>query len=112
LELTRNVIPLRTRLQTALRLERALRLVWQTAPRWTLVNAALVFVQGGPPLAALYLMKRIVDAVTASIAAPGKAIAFERVVLRILLAGGVAILTALTRAVMVRELLISRAVYL
>jgi len=52
---------LRTRIQTAL------RLVWQTAPRWTLVNVALVFWQGALPLAALYLMKRIVDTVTASI---------------------------------------------
>jgi hypothetical protein len=37
----------------------------------TLVNALLVFVQGALPLATLYLMKRIVDAVTASLAAPG-----------------------------------------
>jgi ATP-binding cassette subfamily B protein len=89
---------LRTRLQTALRLERALQLVWQTAQRWTLVNAALVFVQGALPLAALYLMKRIVDAVSASIAAPDKGAAFQSVALWITLAGGVAILTALTRA--------------
>ena len=89
---------LRTRLQTALRLERALRLVWQTAPRWTLVNVALVFVQGALPLAALYLMKRIVDAVTESIAAPDKSLAFQHVTLWILLAGAVAILTALTRS--------------
>jgi ATP-binding cassette subfamily B protein len=92
------VTTLRTRLQTALRLERALRLVWQTAPRWTLVNAALVFAQGALPLAALYLMKRIVDAVTESIAAPDKPLAFQHVVLWILLAGAVAILAALTRA--------------
>jgi ATP-binding cassette subfamily B protein len=98
LELTRNVIPLRTRIQTALRLERALRLVWQTAPRWTLVNAALVFVQGGLPLAALYLMKRIVDAVSASLRAPDQARAFQAVVIWIVLAGGIAILTALTRS--------------
>ena len=50
--------------QAAFRLGRALRLVWRTAPRWTLVNTALVVVQGGLPLAALYVMKRIVDAVT------------------------------------------------
>ena len=59
MELTRVVPSLRSRLQTALRLKRALRLVWQTAPRWTLVNAALVFVQSGLPLAALYLIKCI-----------------------------------------------------
>ncbi len=89
---------LRTRIQTALQLGRALRLVWRTAPRWTLVNVALVFGQGALPLAALYLMKRIVDAVTASSAAPDKAIAFQHVAVWILLAGGVAILTALTRS--------------
>lgn len=88
----------RQRIQAALRIGRALRLVWQTAPRWTLVNVALAFVQGALPLAALYLMKRIVDAVTESIAAPDKAIAFERVAIWILLAGGIAILTTLTRS--------------
>ncbi len=77
---------LRTRIQTALQLGRALRLVWRTAPRWTLVNVALVFGQGALPLAALYLMKRIVDAVTASSAAPDKAIAFQHVAVWILLA--------------------------
>jgi ATP-binding cassette subfamily B protein len=96
--LTGDVATLRTRLQTALRLQRALRLVWQTAPRWTLVNVALVFAQGALPLAALYLMKRIVDAVTESIAAPDKTMAFQHVAIWILLAGGIAILTMLTRS--------------
>ncbi len=95
---TASIPTLRARIQTALRLERALRLVWQTAPRWTLVNAALVLAQGALPLAALYLMKRIVDAVTESIAAPHPASAFEQVVFWILLAGGVAILAALIRS--------------
>ena len=64
--------PLRNPIQTALQMGRALRLVWRTAPRWTLVNGLLVFVQGALPLAALYLMKRIVDAVTETLAAPDK----------------------------------------
>jgi ATP-binding cassette subfamily B protein len=85
-------------METALRLKRALRLVWQTAPRWTLVNAALVLVQGALPLAALYLMKRIVDSVAAGIATPGHAGAFQEVLIWILLAGGVAILTAVSRS--------------
>jgi len=89
---------LRTRIQTALQLGRALRLVWRAAPRWTIVNMALVFGQGALPLAALYLMKQIVDAVTAGSAAPDKAIAFQQVAIWILLASGVAILTALTRS--------------
>jgi len=61
-------------------LGRALRLVWQTAPTWTLVNSLLVFVQGVLPLVSLYLMKRILDAVSASLAAPHPASAFQPVV--------------------------------
>jgi len=88
----------RRRIQMVLRLERALRLVWQTARGWTLVNTVLVLAQGALPLASLYLMKRIVDTMTASIAATDKAVAFEQVVFWILVAGGVAILTALIHA--------------
>lgn len=90
--------PLRNRIQTALQLGRALRLVWRTAPGWTLVNGLLVFVQGLLPLAALYLMKRIVDAVTESIAAPDKTTAFQGASVWILLAAGVALLNALARS--------------
>ena len=87
----------RQRIQAAFRLGRALRLVWQTAPRWTLVNVALVVVQGGLPLAALYVMKRILDAVSATVAAPGRPELVDGVFLWIVIAGGVALLTALTR---------------
>jgi len=59
---------------------------------------ALVCVQGALPLAALYLMKRIVDAVTEGIAAPDPASAFQPVIFWVLLAGGVAIFAALTRS--------------
>jgi len=89
---------LRNPIQTALQLGRALRLVWQTAPTWTLVNGLLVFLQGGLPLAALYLMKRILDAVSASLASSHPASAFQPVVFWVLLAGGVAVFIALTRS--------------
>jgi ATP-binding cassette subfamily B protein len=90
--------PTGNRIDIAARLARAVRLVWRASPRWTVVNAALVCVQGALPLAALYLMKRIVDAVTAGMGAPDKALAFQHVALWILCAGGVAILAALMRA--------------
>lgn len=89
---------LRNGLDIAARLARAVRLVWQASPRWTVVNAVLVCVQGVLPLVALYLMKRIVDAVTAGIVAPDKVLAFQHVSLWILCAGGVAILATLVRA--------------
>ena len=86
------------RLKTALQLGRALRLVWQTAPGWTLVNSLLVFVQGVLPLATLYTMKRIVDAVTASLAASNKAAAFQHAIIWIVLAALIALLNALVSA--------------
>ena len=91
--------PLRNPIQTALQMGRALRLVWRTAPRWTLINALLVFVQGALPLAALYLMKRIVDAVTETLAAPDKTAAFQNTILWIVIAAAVALLTSLTRSI-------------
>ena len=94
-----NPSPLRNPIRTALQLGRAARLVWQTSPRWTLVNGLLVFVQGILPLAALYVMKRIVDAVTASIAASDRTAAFQSAVFWILLAAGIALFIALSRSV-------------
>jgi len=55
---------LRFRIRTALHLDRALRIVWRFAAGWTSVNALLVIVQGLFPIAAFYLMKRIVDEVS------------------------------------------------
>ena len=55
----------REKIINTLRLKRALSLVWQSAPGWTLVSAFLVVLQGILPLASLYLMKLIVDSVTA-----------------------------------------------
>ncbi|OGO62027.1 MAG: ABC transporter ATP-binding protein [Chloroflexi bacterium RBG_19FT_COMBO_49_13] len=48
-------------------LRRAVRLVWQSAPGWTLTSLVLLIVQGLLPLASLYLLKLIVDAVTTAL---------------------------------------------
>lgn len=55
--------------------------------------------QGVLPLAALYLMKLIVDAVTEAVGSPDPAAAFSRVLIFIILAGGVALLQASLQAV-------------
>jgi ATP-binding cassette subfamily B protein len=47
------------------RIGRAIRLVWSVAPLWTLITGLLAVVQGLLPLASLYLLKLIVDSVTA-----------------------------------------------
>ncbi|MEA3440906.1 MAG: hypothetical protein U9R58_11555, partial [Chloroflexota bacterium] len=56
-------VPLKTALSRSLHLGRALRLVWDAAPGWMLLNTILVVVQGLLPLAALYLLSQIVNAV-------------------------------------------------
>ena len=88
----------RQRIQGAVRLGRAVRLVWQTAPGWTLANAVIVVIQGALPLAALYVMKRILDAVTAAVRAPGQSAAVQDVWLWIVAAACVALFTALMRS--------------
>jgi ATP-binding cassette subfamily B protein len=89
-----NIPSLTTRLTTALRLRRALQLVFTAAPRWTLCSLALVAVQGLLPLAALLLLKQIVDLLTLAVATPEPG-QFAAVALWIALAGVVALLTAL-----------------
>jgi len=58
---------LTSRLKRILLLRRAVRLVWESAPGWTSASIVLLVVQGILPLAQLYLLKLIVDAVTAAL---------------------------------------------
>lgn len=67
-------------------LGQALRLVWQSAPGWTIASAALLTVQGILPLLTLYLTKLVVDAMTAGITAHDKGEAFRQILLLIGLA--------------------------
>ncbi len=78
----------KTASDNSLQLKQAISLVWQSAPGWTLAGIVLIILQGSLPLAALYLMKLIVDSVTTGAG-------FEAVLLWIGLAGGVALLVAI-----------------
>lgn len=80
-------------------LGRALQLVWQSGPLWTVANLVLVVLQGILPLVSLYLMKLIVDSVTAGLTAPDKTAAFRQVALFIVFTGVVTLLSALARSV-------------
>lgn len=64
--------PARLKIVRALQLGRALHFVWQSAKGWTVASRAILLVQGVLPLLPLYLMKLIVDAATAGVAAPDK----------------------------------------
>jgi ATP-binding cassette subfamily B protein len=86
------------RIPDALRIGQAVRLVWQSAPGWTLANGILLIIQGVLPLVALYLMKLVVDAVSAGITAPDKGAAFGRIMFLIAIAGGVALIDTICRS--------------
>ena len=81
-----------------MQLGRALRLVWSSAPGWTVVNLSLVVVQGLLPLASLYVMKRIVDTVATALSATADPAAIQEAMLWIILAAVLGAVTALVRS--------------
>lgn len=88
-----------------MQLRRALILVWDSARGWTTAGLGLMAIQAFLPLLPLYLIKLIVDAVTAGISVPDKTATLRQVFLLIGLTGLVAFLTAVCRALadIVRE---------
>ncbi len=82
---------IKNRLRHTVRLDRAIRFVWQAGSGWFVCSSLLVVLQGTLPLAAIYLMKLIVDSVTAAIGQNASATALYEVLFYIALAGGVAI---------------------
>lgn len=90
--------PLKTKIRRVLRLDRAVRIVWDSAPGATAAGWGLTVLSGLLPLAALYLMKLIVDSVVAGIASPDREAAFRQVLAYVLMAGGVALAAALVRS--------------
>ena len=87
--------PIKEKIRQTIRVDRAIQLVWQAAPGWTMINFALQIIQGILPLAALYLMKLIVDSVTLAASNADKGEPFSQVILFIIIAAGIALLIAL-----------------
>lgn len=86
------------RIRHGLHLGQALRLVWQCARGLTIANATLVVFQGALPILQLYLLKLIVDQVTAAVGASDKAAAFGKVLFLVVLTGLASLVGALSRA--------------
>ena len=87
------------KIQRTLQLRRAFSFVWQSAKGWTIANGVLLVIQGVLPLLPLYLMKLIVDAVTAGLKAPDKGMAFRQVLFLICLMGIVTLVGVLARSI-------------
>ena len=81
----------------ALQLKYVVRLVWQSAPGWTLAGGLLILITGTLPLVTLYLMKLIVDSVNAGASSAGKG-DFGRILVLIALSGSVALLTLISQS--------------
>jgi ATP-binding cassette, subfamily B, bacterial len=79
-------------------LGQALRLVWESSPGWTIAGATLLVVQAGLGLAALVLIKLVVDTIATGLGSPDPAGTFRHVAILIGLAAGVALLSALGRS--------------
>ncbi|MCX6692549.1 MAG: ABC transporter ATP-binding protein [Methanoregula sp.] len=78
---------------------RAVRLVFTNAPFLTVINIVLVFIQGLLPLAALYIMKLLVDTVTNGIAATDKVPVINNLIFLLAIATAIALLLAVCRAI-------------
>lgn len=89
---------IKLKIRRALQLGRALRFVWQSAKGWTIANGVLILVQGVLPLLPLYLMKLMVDAVTAGVAAPDKGVVLRHVLLLVGFMGAVTLFASLIRS--------------
>jgi len=79
-------------------LKKTLGLVWKASPGWTIAGGALLFLQGIVPLAALYLLKLIVDAVTTALA-DGGATGFGKIGVLIGIAAAVSLLTVFLNSI-------------
>jgi len=84
------------RLAVTLRIDRALRLVWESSASWTAASFVLLLLQGVLPLATLYLMKLIVDSVTLSKSGP-EGSGFDGILLLISIAGLLALFSSFCR---------------
>ena len=93
------------KLKRSLQLGRALRFVWQSTKVWTIAHLILIVVQGLLPLLPLYLMKLMVDAVTAGLANPDKVAALKHVLLLVGFMGAATLFTYLINLIagLVRE---------
>ena len=67
----------------------AFRIVWQSGPRLTIANVVLTFIQSVIPLISLYLIKLVIDGVSAGLTAPDRVVAFQEVAVLIVVSGGV-----------------------
>ncbi|MDC0835919.1 Lipid A export ATP-binding/permease protein MsbA [Geitlerinema sp. FC II] len=65
--------------QRVIHLGRAMRIVWESGPIWTIARTALTIVQSCLPITRLYIMKLLLDAITSGFDASNPEAAFAKV---------------------------------
>lgn len=89
---------LRTRfkdiLESIFRIRQAVDLVWQAGPVWVIGNLGLQIVQGLLPILSLYMMKLLVDSVSAALAMPAESRSFEPVLQVLLITAAIALVSS------------------
>ncbi len=92
-----NPNSLNTKLKNAVRIDRALKFVWQASPLYSVLSGIIVLVLGVLPLVSLYMIKLIIDAVTGIDFNPGTGLMdhdFSKPLMYIGIACGIGLLTA------------------
>ncbi|NEP17337.1 MAG: ABC transporter ATP-binding protein, partial [Leptolyngbya sp. SIO4C1] len=79
--------------------KRTIKLLWDSGSQWTIANGVLLVIQGLIPVVSLYLMKLIIDQVTASLDSGGETADFGPIFWLIGLAVAVAILGVLLKLI-------------
>ncbi|HEY9827198.1 MAG TPA: ABC transporter ATP-binding protein, partial [Stenomitos sp.] len=72
----------------------ALRLVWQSSPRWTVARGFVLILQGILPLISLFLLKLIIDQIAVSLSAVDKNAAFHQALILLIMLGCVMLLNS------------------
>jgi len=83
-----------------LRIDKALRFVWDAAPQWTVLSTFLLIVQSVIPLATLYIFKFVVDHLTKDYEHSSVGIDFQYLATLIAVALGLAVIGSLCNALM------------
>jgi ATP-binding cassette, subfamily B, bacterial len=86
---------LRLQITQAFHLLPALKLVWQSSPRWAVARTIVLSLQGVLPLLSLFLLKLIIDQIAVGLSASDKVAAFDRALFLLILSGCVMLLTSI-----------------
>jgi ATP-binding cassette subfamily B protein len=86
------------KIKNALRIDRAILLVWKASKKWTILSICLTIVQGFVPLLTLYVIKLIVDTISEAIQSGDAASYYQRVFFLVFAAASIAIFQAAVRA--------------